>query len=424
MMKKTALFILFLLAFFPASARASQYYEEVLSDKIREYGIWDGEKGIVYAGKIEFDTGSLLIVNADKDAVSCEVYNDADGLQLTDTIDFSCDDARVCRLVTVKANGRNYIMFSRLSDNEFYTIENDTYVRAEVSDYYPVSSILSAENGKITPSASPSAVYNLLNRLKEESMSEYTFTNKINSLDAGEAQSIRKTLTACADIMSFDIRDYDYDRLFRYILYTHENFRILTDIDPKSGESSTLGYNNVSLVSSEFIDYIMENIFRITPEKPPVNNLLSRSFCYNDGYYFYTGGFEVYFATEILNLTAAYDLGGGTLFVIFSDIYREDDSETPEYSFAVLQKSSGGYSVLRLGMGESLPSQAELRKYSPYVSYGASGWQKNNDRQNGIHLFRWHVSSDLLFNILLVILSVGVVGIVCSIVFLIASRRK
>ena len=132
-------------------------------------------------------------------------------------------------------------------------------------------------------------------------------------------------LSACADLMSFDIKNYDYDTIFKYVLYTHQNFKVLTDIDPMTGSSSSLGYNNVSIAGSSFIDYIMENILRISPEKPPVNNLLNRGFCYSGGYYYYTGGFDVFFSTEIKDIIGIYDLGGNAVYIVFSDIYTEGD---------------------------------------------------------------------------------------------------
>ena len=56
--------------------------------------------------------------------------------------------------------------------------------------------------------------------------------------------AVRATVAACADIAEFDIKNYDYDKIFRCALYTHENFRVLTDIDPKEGESSTTKFRS------------------------------------------------------------------------------------------------------------------------------------------------------------------------------------
>ena len=33
--------------------------------------------------------------------------------------------------------------------------------------------------------------------------------------------AVRATVAACADIAEFDIKNYDYDKIFRYALYTH-----------------------------------------------------------------------------------------------------------------------------------------------------------------------------------------------------------
>ena len=137
------------------------------------------------------------------------------------------------------------------------------------------------------------SLFGLGYRDNDEIIADYPFRNRVNELSVSEKQEITKTLTACADVMRFNIRNYNYDKLFKYVLYTHKNFQILTDIPADTGNSSNLGYNNVKLVNSDYIDYIMTRVFRITPEKTPVNELLERGFCYNDGYYYYIGGFGI-----------------------------------------------------------------------------------------------------------------------------------
>lgn len=422
-MKKLILFVFLILIFMPAAAFASPSYDMVLSEKISEYGVFSGGQGIVYAEEKSFENrGSLFLVRITDYSIDCEVYDDADGIQLTDSIEFPYADSDACKIAVVKKDGADFVMFSAVSGsktvNQFFTLQNDAFTQVQDFDYDAITYIAGYENGKIVTYVSTVNVYHFLNSLKEETIAEYPFTNKINTITAEEAAKIKTTLTACADIMSFDIKDYDYDTLFKYVLYTHQNFQILTDIPSGSGNSSSLGYNNVSIVKSDFIDYIMEKLFRITPEKPPVNNLLSRGFCYSDGYYYYTGGFNVYFATEVLDLVGVYDMGGGVTFVVFSDIYYENDTQTPEYSFAVLQKTGETYSLLRLGMGENLPSQEEVKKYAPFSSYGSINWSntavENDETSNGGELLP----------ILLLIISVGTVGFICAVVALIKQRRR
>ncbi len=261
-------------------------------------------------------------------------------------------------------------------------------------------------------------VFAMPTKTNDEIIADYPFRNRVNELSVSEKQEITKTLTACADVMRFNIRNYNYDKLFKYVLYTHKNFQILTDIPADTGNSSNLGYNNVTLVNSDYIDYIMTRVFRITPEKPPVNELLERGFCYNDGYYYYIGGFGIYFATEIVDIKGVYDIGGGVTFVIFSDIYYEGNTRTPEYSFAILQNTENGYSLMRLGMGEDLPTSDEVRLYSPFKTYNEMNWNINNVDNNNDDFVKSYIS----IPILLLVISLGLIGLTACIVAL--AKRK
>ena len=262
-------------------------------------------------------------------------------------------------------------------------------------------------------------VFAMPTKTNDEIIADYPFRNRVNELSVSEKQEITKILTACADVMLFNIRNYDYDKLFKYVLYTHKNFQILTDIPADTGNSSNLGYNNVKLVNSDYIDYIMTRVFRITPEKPPVNELLERGFCYNDGYYYYIGGFGVYFATKIVDIKGVYDIGGSVTFVIFSDIYYESDTRTPEYSFAILQNTENGYSLMRLGMGEDLPTSDEVRLYSPFKTYNEMNWNINNvDNNNDVDFVKSYIS----IPILLLVISLGLIGLTACIAALV--KRK
>ena len=263
------------------------------------------------------------------------------------------------------------------------------------------------------------SVFAMPTKTNDVIIADYPFTNRVNELSVSEKQEITKTLTACADVMRFNIRNYNYDKLFKYVLYTHKNFQILTDSPADTGNSSNLGYNNVKLVNSDYIDYIMTRVFRITPEKTPVNELLERGFCYNDGYYYYIGGFGIYFATEIVDIKGVYDIGGGVIFVVFGDIYYEGDTRTPEYSFAILQNTENGYSLMRLGMGEDLPTSDEVRLYSPFKTYNEMNWNINNVDNNNDDDF---VKSYISIPILLLVISLGLIGLTACIVALV--KRK
>ena len=422
-MKKILILPVIILILTPLTVLASPQFDKVLSEKIYERGIYDGSKGIIYANTKNFQGNeSLYIAQITTEGFECQVYDDTDGIQLTDSMLLPFEK-NGCKLSVARKNGTDYVVFSSTNSgktvNRCYTLTNDAFSETEFSSFDTVTNIAGIEKGKVVSYTDSSNVYRALNLLKENTISEYSLPNKVNTLSDDDITKMKNTITSCADIMSFDIKDYDYDTLFRYVLYTHQNFRILTDIDPQSGNSSNFGYNNISLVSSEFIDYVMENIFRITPEKPPVNNLLSRGFCYSNGYYFYTGGFDVYFSTQVLDITGVYELGGDVYYVVFSDIYNEDNVSKPEYSFAVLQKTNDGYSLLRLGMGENLPSQSEVRAYSPFSAHNKMSWSNSAATSDETKT----APDTFLLPILLVIISVGFVGFVCAIIILIKGKK-
>lgn len=417
-MKK--LFFIFLLTFLliPPTAFASPQFDEVLSDKIKEHGVFNSATGIVYAGTKNFENrDSLFIVYITESSIICEVYDNSDGIQCTDMLEFPYIGGSAYKIAVVSKDGRDYVLFSTTANskttNEFFTMQNDTFTRTDKIEYNSITYIAGYEKSKVTSYVSAKNVFLFLNELKQDTIAKYPFENKTDTISAEDAQDIKAFLSACADIMSFDINNYDYDKLFKYVLYTHKNFQILTDIPSESGRSSSFGYNNVSIVSSNYIDTIMQNVFRLTPEKPPVNSLLSRGFCYNDGYYYYTGGFDTYFATDILDLIGVYDIDEVNIFVVFSDIYYENNTEMPEYSFAVLQKADSGYSLLRLGMGENLPSYEELKNYSKNQITPTLVPEDTKTAHNGLPMY-------VLFSII----SVGIIGFILGLSALIRQIRK
>ena len=231
------------------------------------------------------------------------------------------------------------------------------------------------------------------------------------TFSAGDKADLRAFLAATADITSYDVKNYDYDTLFKYILYTNENFRILTDIDPQSTTSGSQNGSGVMLVSSEFIDYIMDTVFHITPEKPQPGELTKRGFCYSNGYYMFTGGFSIFFATDITGIDNIYDLGGDTLLVTFSDDYTEGDRTNRESSYAIVRRESYGYSLLRLGMGADAPSLDEAAMYNP-LNISAATPEPEKDTRGAF-----------LLPILLLICALGICGAAISIVKITRTKK-
>ncbi len=198
---------------------------------------------------------------------------------------------------------------------------------------------------------------------------EYRFADALNDFAPEELDKIHALLAACADVMEFDSKNPDYDALMLYILNSHENFRLLTELDPKTAQSAPQsGLGGITLVDGEFIDYILTNIFDVNPEHPDVQALSSRGFCYSGDYYYYVDKY-FYFSTDKIEIKALYDLGGGTYYTVFTDIYTENGISEPEYSFAVIRAGGEyGYQILRIGMGLDPPPESEILKYAPDIA--------------------------------------------------------
>lgn len=219
-----------------------------------------------------------------------------------------------------------------------------------------------------------------------------------------DTAKLRTFLAACADITSYDSKNYDYDTLFKYVLYTNENFRVLTDIDPQTTISSAPGSGDVFLVKGEFIDYIMDTVFHIVPEKPNPSSLTSRGFCYANGYYMFTGGFNVFFATDIVTIDNVYDIGSDTLLVTFTDIYTEGSDQRNESSYAIVHREDYGYSLLKLGMGKPTPSFDEANEYFPGITNSTPPPPQQNK------------AAAIFLPILLLICAIAICGSVVSII--------
>lgn len=204
---------------------------------------------------------------------------------------------------------------------------------------------------------------------------ETTLNNSVNDISQEEKSNITVLLSACANIMRFDRDNYDFDTLMKYVLCTHENFAAVAGLNPETGISNS-DPDGISIVNGDYIDRIILNIFKLRPEHPGVEALVERGYCYSGGLYYYRNIFTTDFYTQVQNLDVIYNLGGSVYYVVFSDIYYENGTASPEQSFAVIRKSkSMPYSIIRLGMGEKLLSEREIVSYTPQQTYQNPRWQ-------------------------------------------------
>ncbi len=251
-------------------------------------------------------------------------------------------------------------------------------------------------------------------RTAEEKIRGYGIANSIDEFDKAELGKIHDLLTACADVMEFDVKNPDFDTLMVYILHSHNNFRLLTDIDTKAVEATPQpGHDEISLVGGDYIDYIVKNVFALEPEHPPVGALAKRGYCYSGGYYYYTDKF-FYYSTDELEIKAVYDLSGGVYYIVFTDVYTENDISEFEYSYAVIQTGGDfGYRVLRIGMGLEPLSEDEVLAYAPDLTGSAEPTPK--PETDSFARYR--------LPLLLAAVSFGISALVIGLIFIVKETR-
>lgn len=333
--------------------------DEILDAQIRKYGVFNGETGLIYASVENFGDSSVLFTAYFTDGeLGFSVFDNQDGAEQTDALSFPVGGKNRYVLSLGSVGGDSAVLLTTNGIQEAFVLRGDRFeqsyrkavVKKELAEY---------RNGKIQIKTEED-IFALLKSLKNKRILESRHPNLVGELRPELRQNICNLLSACADVMSFDKNNPDPDRLMRSVLNTHQNFTALTDLPPDSGGNDKLGF-----VSAEFVDYIIRNIFGSEPVKPRIDELIQRGFCLNGNRYDYEKLYNVTFSTEILDLVAAYPLGRGVYYVVFSDIYLRGDTKIEEYSFAVV-KTAKQYALLRLGMGEPLLSDSEISAYAPF----------------------------------------------------------
>lgn len=376
----------------------------MLDKIISERGVFDGTNGIVYAGEVNFSVlKSLLVVSVRDNSLICEVYDNTDGMQCTDILTVPYAPHGTYTLSVAKNIEKSCIVLKINKNIGFYTITCDMFTQTEKFDYDTKTDIVNVSDSKVSLYQTRRSLYNFLNRLKKTRIDGYKMPNIVNTISDAEKQNIMKTIAACADIMEFDIRGYDYDKLMKHLLCSNQNFKILTDIPSRYADSGEL-----SIVSAEYIDYIIKNIFALTPEHPEVNLLTRRGFCVDNGYYYYRNNFG-YYATDILNADGIYDLGNDMYYVVFSDIFRSESSAVPEYSYAAVRKTGDNFQLIKLGMGKDLLFENELHLLSPDMK-SEYEWERTAPDT---------ADKYVLAILIMACISCGAAAVICGIIYII-----
>ncbi|MDD6762190.1 MAG: hypothetical protein PUD92_00885 [Clostridiales bacterium] len=166
-------------------------------------------------------------------------------------------------------------------------------------------------------------------------------------ISSGDKEQLLLLLKACADITEYDSSSYNEHELMLRMLYTYRNFTVLSDIAPQSG-----GTADKKLLNSAFVDDAMYRAFRIKPEHPDVSRLTELGYCYSGGYYYYTGGYSGYFATDVKEIKSISKISDSAYYIVFTDTFTDSDTPlTKEESTAVAARDDDGFYLTELHMG-------------------------------------------------------------------------
>lgn len=299
----------------------------------------------------------MVVAEKSDHSLICTVYGAEN--EITDSISFNIGGNHTYKLNIARSDDGYAIIFNTDKTQEVFTLINDAFT---ISDFVPETSdkIASYSDGKLKVYTDPYDVYDTVNKIKLTAISQIPYPNA--GLSADDTAELMSLIKSCADIMNYDSNDYDLDTLTRHVLYTRENFRLLTDLSPMYSKGGS-----INMCSTEFIDDVMYKAFRLEPQRPPVNMLTTLGYCVNGDSYNYTGGYNVYFATDIKNIIRTIEGKDNSIFIVFSDTYSEGGKKPVfEYSTALVKRDSSGYYLAQLHMGGSIELPSDFEPVIPH----------------------------------------------------------
>ncbi len=325
----------------PSLACASDF-DTLLLKHITEKGVWSGKDGIIYTAAVE-NNSMLAIVSIENGTFNIDVFGAEN--EPADSLDITFSDKSFCRLSVTDTDDDFCISVQNGRQASHYRLVNDAFVLSHTEPETGLD-IAAYRNKKLKLYKEPAEIYSVINAVRLERIDHIPYDAV--TVSSEDRAYIQKLISACADIYEYDSEATDSDTLMRKVLYTHKNFEKLTDVPLDSSEKNQA----LKLCSGEYISSVIYNAFRKEAPRPAVNMLTELGYCYNNGFYYYTGGYSSSFKTEVHDIIKIYSPVKNSFYVVFSDTYTEDDTSVLEYSLATLQKDRYGYYITSLKMGD------------------------------------------------------------------------
>lgn len=285
----------------------------------------------------------LAVVSIEDNTFIIDVFGSEN--ELADTLSVSYKGKVQCSISIADLSDDFCIAVKDKQKHTYYRLVNDAFT---ASDINPKSEIPIAEysNRKLIIYTNPNNIYSLINRFVFDRIRHIPYESvPISDTDKSDILSL---IQAGANIYEYDYETTDIDTLMRKVLYTYPSFQPITDFTPNASESNS----SLKLCSEKYISSAVYNVFRKTAPHPAVNMLTEIGYCYNDGYYYYTGGYTDYFHTEVHDILKTFKTDNNGLYIVFNNTYTENNSSVEEYSSALVRKDDDGYFIAKLKMGD------------------------------------------------------------------------
>lgn len=354
-----------MLFFISVTVNAAEF-DTLITDAVRNIGLYDGSNGIIYAASAE-NGNTLALITIENDSFIISAYGSDN--EFIDSVSFKFEGNNKFVLKLSDTDTLSIILTVN-SITECYSLINDSFVLS-INSISSVKLVAEYSNGKLHLANPPSEVYNIVNSERFRRISHIPYPEQ--TLSEAELQRITTLLKSCADIVDYSEQS-DINDITRRILYTSENFNILVN-----QKSSTQCINrSLYMCDYAFISNAAYTAFRINSPKPAVNMFSDLKYCFNNNYYYFTDVYTNFFSTQFNGIYKTYNLGDNLIYIVFADVYTESGlGNIPEYSSAVIAKDSQGFYIKSLHMGDNfteIPQSTAIHTikstdYTVYIPY-------------------------------------------------------
>lgn len=362
-MKKVIFEVIVIFFIMSVNAGAQRFEFNTVIDKIiKDYGEFDGSGGAVYISFGKMDgSDALLAVCFEGKELKIMVFGNADGIQVTDELSFPLGGKNKYELYQGVIGDSMGVVLVTNNIEETFIIVNDTFVKINNKAEKKIK-IAEFKNNKFK-AVRKSDIYDIKKELQDEMIFNSKYKNSVNKIKIEEKQEIIKLLQACSEMVAFDSKNYNEDRFMIYILATHKNFRNIFGIpETEYFGKKDIGNCRISYVEKEYIDNIAQNVFGVQTKAGDVSKLIDIGYCQSGDLYYYKEPFTNKTYTFINDIKAAYDLGGGVKYIVFSDIYFDKTGVRDEYGYAVIKDNKR---ILKLEIGNNLLNDREIAEFAP-----------------------------------------------------------